>query len=101
MLHIFWCSITGDCRAGHICWGSAILDDPVFNDDPGPDEYGNNKTLVLFGDVCAAGKFLVRICFTLTVIVIVAVTATIAVTVTVAISAIVAVTGTATNYCYC
>lgn len=48
--------ITGDCRAGHICWGEAILDDPVFNDDPGPDEYGNNKTLVLFGDVCAAGK---------------------------------------------
>ena len=101
MLHIFWCSITGDCRAGHICWGSAILDDPVFNDDPGPDEYGNNKTLVLFGDVCAAGKFLVGICFTFTVIVIVAVTATVAVTVIVAITAIVAVTGTATNYCEC
>ena len=101
MLHIFWCSIAGDCRAGHICWGSAILDDPVFNDDPGPDEYGNNKTLVLFGDVCAAGKFLVWICFTLSVIVIVAVTATVAVTVIVAISAIVAVTDTATNYCDC
>ena len=101
MLHIFLCSITGDCRAGHICWGSAILDDPVFNDDPGPDEYGNNKTLVLFGDVCAAGKSFVGICFTLTVIVIVAVTATVAVTVIVAITAIVAVTGTATNYCDC
>lgn len=47
---------TGPCKAGHICFGRAILDDPIYNDDPGPDENNKTKTIVTFGDACHPGK---------------------------------------------
>lgn len=46
---------TGPCKAGYICYGSAIFDDPIYNLDPGPDENNKTKIVVTFGDACAAG----------------------------------------------
>lgn len=43
---------TGQCKAGHICFKNALNDDPVYNDD-----VSSNKTIVTYGDVCAAGHY--------------------------------------------
>jgi len=48
---------TGPCAAGHICYGRAILADPIYNDDPGPDENNKTKTIVTFGDSCSPGHY--------------------------------------------
>ncbi|XP_023933458.1 uncharacterized protein LOC106181652, partial [Lingula anatina] len=42
----------GQCKAGHICYESALDDDPVFNNDT-----AGNKTIILWGDRCPAGHY--------------------------------------------
>ena len=43
---------TGMCKAGHICYGSATDDDPVYNNDT-----AGNKTIILYGDLCWPGYY--------------------------------------------
>ena len=43
---------SGVCKAGHICFGGALIPDPVYNDDP-----TGNKTLITYGDLCHAGFY--------------------------------------------
>ena len=43
---------TGVCLAGHVCFGNALINDPVYNDNP-----AGNKTIVLYGDLCHAGFY--------------------------------------------
>ena len=43
---------SGTCKAGHICFGSAVISDPKYNADA-----SDNKTLILFGDLCVAGFY--------------------------------------------
>lgn len=45
-------NMTGKCRAGHICYGSALSIDPVFNNDT-----SNNNTILLYGDSCHPGYY--------------------------------------------
>jgi hypothetical protein len=45
-------NITGPCKAGHICYGNALSDDPVFNNDT-----AGNKTAITYGDTCHAGYY--------------------------------------------
>lgn len=42
----------GPCKAGHICYLNALIIDPVYNDDP-----RDNKTIITYGDLCAAGYY--------------------------------------------
>jgi len=42
----------GKCKAGHICYGNALIEDPVYNDDP-----SGNKTIITYGDLCHPGKY--------------------------------------------
>ena len=43
---------TGMCNAGHICYGGATANDPVYNDDP-----SGNKTIITWGDTCHEGFY--------------------------------------------
>ncbi len=43
---------TGQCSPGHVCFGSALIPDPIFNDDP-----TGNKTIIDFGDQCRSGHY--------------------------------------------
>lgn len=40
----------GKCRAGHICTGGALYDNPEYNND-------SSKQIVLWGDVCKPGYY--------------------------------------------
>jgi hypothetical protein len=42
---------TGVCLEGHICYGRALADDPVFNNDT-----SGNKTVITWGDTCHKGQ---------------------------------------------
>lgn len=44
--------VTGMCKAGHICYGLALYDDPVYNNDT-----SGNKTAILWGDTCHPGYY--------------------------------------------
>ncbi|XP_062606170.1 multiple epidermal growth factor-like domains protein 6, partial [Saccostrea cucullata] len=44
--------VTGKCKAGHICYGLALYDDPVYNNDT-----SGNKTAILWGDTCHPGYY--------------------------------------------
>ena len=39
---------SGQCRAGHICFGNALIADPVYNDDPAGIYLGNFIIGVIF-----------------------------------------------------
>lgn len=43
---------SGMCKAGHICFGGALGNDPVYNDDA-----SGNKTIITWGDTCHAGYY--------------------------------------------
>jgi len=43
---------TGMCKAGHICYGGALADDPVYNNDP-----SGNQTIITWGDTCHEGYY--------------------------------------------
>lgn len=43
---------TGLCKAGHICYGGALADDPVYNNDP-----SGNQTIITWGDTCHEGYY--------------------------------------------
>ena len=42
----------GMCRQGHICYARALIEDPVYNNDP-----SGNKTIITYGDLCHPGKY--------------------------------------------
>lgn len=44
--------VTGMCKAGHICYGLALYNDPVYNNDT-----SGNKTAILWGDTCHPGYY--------------------------------------------
>ncbi|CAC5381825.1 unnamed protein product [Mytilus coruscus] len=45
-------NVTGPCKAGHICYGNALSDDPVYNNDT-----AGNKTIITYGDTCHPGYY--------------------------------------------